>query len=443
MNTVDDLRATLSVHAAGEDTALLDRAAAVRSRVRVVRRRRRVGSVAALAAVLAVVVAATVVPRHGDEVVRYAGMPRMLTSGGFEYRLAQSGELAELHRRGRFDLVAPKDGRPVVAVITAEHLGSGTATLIDPNGIAVARLVGSGVSAPVPVFPLEDASDIPLTVQVSGAGPDTRVAVGGYRRTTALPKGVVDPSRSTVFRQRAAGRSLLDASFAEPGAAEATVRFTGALADVRVADFCSVPRGGSEDAGPWVHVSIDGKGFSSTTCGQPEEDASNGGGGAFYADDHQVEAHTARVWTSTTEGGGPVPVPGAVVGIGVYGPAPTVQVHGSTIDKVVEHDGRLWQLDRAIESTGGHELSTTWHELSAPLLVGYATEGTRRVSTGGSVPGSISLDGSAEDVADARASSLSGVLLPSTRSDLQSYTVRWPAKYTHASGAILVYRPLD
>lgn len=318
MKTVDDLRASLAAHAPAEDAGLLDRVAAVHSRVRVVRRRRRVSAAAALAAVVAVTLTATMLPRRGDEVVRYAGMPATLTSGGFEYRLAQSGELDDLHRRSRFDLVAPKDGRPVVAVITAEHLGGGTATLIDPNGVAVARLVGSGVSAPVPVYPLEGAADIPLAVQVSGAGPDTRVAVGGYRRTAALPKGVVDPSRSTVFRERVAARTL----------------------------------------------------------------------------------------------------------------------------KVVEHDGRLWQLDRTIESNGRHELSTTWHELSAPLLLGYATEGTRRVSTDGSVPGGSSYDAAAPDVADSRASSLTDVLLPSTRADPQTYIVRWPAKYTHASGAILVYRPL-
>jgi len=62
------------------------------------------------------------------------------------------------------------------------------------------------------------------------------------------------------------------------------------------------------------------------------------------------------------------------------------------------------------------------------------------VTIGGTVPGGGSTDNSTGSLADARSSSVGGVVLPGGK---QSFTVTWPAQYTGADGAILVYRPAD
>ncbi|GAA1952748.1 hypothetical protein GCM10009798_09970 [Nocardioides panacihumi] len=444
MSTLDDLRATLTSHALAEDTALPGRLDSVRSRVTVVRRRRRAATVAGAVAAIAVVAAGVALPR----LVTTDGVPDLAASahvtwGGFDYALVE--ELQSRPGDDRLDVTIPRSDRDQVVVLVAEDLHGGSVTLgtkasQSEGGELLDRLVEDGAGAPVSVTAAAgtDVSRVPLVATVDGGTSGTRVAVAVYRRTDAMPRGVLDATGATVFRQRVGGRELLAGAFVEPGRAERTFSFRGALSDVRLADFCSVPNGGSWRNGPWVHVSIDGDGFMSGSCGAPSEDAT---GSSYYPDLHEVKEHSARVWISTTQGGAPTPVAGAVVGLGLYGPTDTVDVHGSTIDRVVESAGRLWQLDHVIDSEPGtHRIVATWTNPRDHFLVGYAAERTRRVTIGGTVPGGGTTDNSAGSLADARSSSVGGVVLPGGK---QSFTVTWPAQYADASGAILVYRPAD
>lgn len=449
MNTLDDLRTTLRAHTATGDAALLDRATSVRSRVKVVRRHRRLAAAAGAVAAVALVVAGIALPRlttdRGEaDLAAAAGV----TWNGFEYSLVE--EYPGKAGQDRLDLDLPRSDRGQVAVLLAEHLDGGSATLLagsveEPDGERsdgeeVDRLVEDGAGDPVTVadFPDGVRPTMPYAVRVDGGSRRTRVGVAVYRRTDAMPKGVADPTGSTVFRQQVGARTLLAGAFAEPGRAESTIRFTSALSEVRIAEFCSAPGGESAKSGPWVNVSIDGHRFLSGTCGPAAEDASPGA--SYSPDSHEVAEHTAQVWISPTNGGARTPVPGAVVGIAVYGPAETVQVHGSTIDRVIEFDGRRWQLERVVDSeAGAHQIEATWIDLRDHLLVGYAVEGTRLVRTGGSVHGTGFRDGSSTSLADARHWSIVGEVLPGSDA---TFTVTWPATYSGASGAILVYRPL-
>jgi hypothetical protein len=276
-----------------------------------------------------------------------------------------------------------------------------------------------------------------VTLEVAGAPAHARVGVASYRRTAAMPPGVVDRTGSTVFRERVGGRTLDTAAFLD-GAAEKTFTFRGSLADVRIAGYCAVPGGRADGDGPSLFVDVDGNGYVGSTCGSASEDAF--GGATWQQDDHDDRLHTLRVWTATRQDGEPVAVPGAVAGAAVYTGGETVQVHGSTIDRVVEFSGRLWRLDRVVEGRPGTDrIEASWSRLSDHLLVGYAVEGTRRVSTGGTVPAGGSTDRTADSAAETHSSSLSGVVLPGSD---QRFTVGWPARYADASGAILLYRPL-
>jgi len=444
VNTLDDLRTTLHAHAPAADAELAGRVTSVRARVRVVRRRRRVRTAVGAVAAVAVVLAGIALPRLGDSDRRpdFAGLPDTVTVGGFGYRFEESGGV-EGDGHGRVEETMPigfdRHEQPSAVVLAAKDLDGGSATLLDAGGEPIERLVDDGVTAAIPLPEAEAGKATELTLQVEGAGSRARVEVARYRRTDVMPKGVVDPTGHTVFRQQVGGRVLLSGAFVEPGRAEQTIRFKGALADVRVDDFCSVP-GHPDDADrPWVHVSIDGGDFTRGSCGPPEEDASQDG--SYSPDDHEVEDHTVRVWVAPTEGGAPTPVADAVVGVAVYASGPTREAYGSTIDSVVEFGGRAWQLDSFYDSDpGAHRIEASWHTLRHDLLVGYAVQGTRRVTTGGSIQGDGFVDRTADDVADQHSSSLVGVLLPG---DEASFTVTWPQKYAGAAGAILVYRPLD
>lgn len=444
MSTLHDLRATLGAHAPADDAALHHRAAAVRSRVAVVRRRRRVATAVGAVAAVAVVVAGIALPRlvvsNGRADLAAA---TSLATGGFRYELVKIFEM----QPGKDDLrlTLPRSTRRQVVVLLAEGLDGGSVTLSEvpsgepiddlETGTPVDRLYTDGAGVPVPA----SAADASYLLHTDATGPKVRVGIALYRRTEAMPEGVVDPTGATVFRREAGGRRLLAAAFIRPGQAEATLRFSGALADVRLSDFCSTPRGGTPADGPWFHVSIDGDGAVSGSCGAPQEDASLGG--SFFPDSHVAADHTARVWITPTEHGDPAPVAGAVAGLGVYSPGEGVLVHGSTIDRVVESQGRVWQLADIVRSTPGERrIEATWTGLRDHLLVGYAVEGTQRVSTGGTVPGGGHVDMTAKSAAEARSSAVGGVVLPA---DEASFDVTWPARFADASGAILVYRPLD
>ena len=106
MNTLQDLRSTLDLHAADvTDTSAAERVASVAGRARVVRRRRAAGVAAAAVLAVGTATAITTIPGGGD--LRPAEAPASMTSLGWRYELAdtvtEDGDRAELELQ-QYDL---------------------------------------------------------------------------------------------------------------------------------------------------------------------------------------------------------------------------------------------------------------------------------------------------------------------------------------------------
>lgn len=437
-NTLETLRATLTEHAAIADTEMIGRGASIHRRIQVVRRRRRaamaLGTVAAVLALVAGIALPIVLRGHGEG--DFAAAP-VVTVGGFEYRLVKVVEPGPGH--GRVDIAAPRPGASEAFALLAAHLDGGHATLRSNNVenrdlIDQIALDGANPAVPVVTPRLCAGCRGPYRLTLSGGDSRTRVGVAVYARTAAMPAGVVDPTGTTVFRQTIGSRSLLAGAFAKPGQAEVSVRFRGRVSQTAIEGFCSKRQLATK--GSWfVNVSIDGGGAVSwSECGEPAEDAADGG---FISADPSIGEHTVRVWTSETSGGAAHAFPGVVLGAAAYDDSAALTINGNRVDPVVERDGRTWRLDTDATSRhhgSGHSLeaSVTSDE---PVLFGFASNNVTRIdATGENTLGA----GGGFRSATAGASSSIGVI--SAAGTTSSYRLTWPAKDTHAQVSILVYR---
>ena len=166
--------------------------------------------------------------------------------------------------------------------LAAANLDGGQATLRSDNvenRDVLDRIVRDGANPAIPVVAPRLCAGCrgPYRLTLDGGSSATRVGVAIYERTRTMPTGIVDPTGSTVFRQTVGSRHLLAAAFAKPGEAEVTIRFTGRVSDTAIDGFCSKRQLATQ--GPWfVNVSIDGGGAVSWgDCGEPTEDAADGG----------------------------------------------------------------------------------------------------------------------------------------------------------------------
>ena len=453
MSTLDDLRATLVAHAPAGDDALLDRAGSVRARVRVVRRRRRVSAVVGAVAAVALVAVGVTVPRlvvdRGDPGLAAATTVRV---DGFEYRLVRVVK----SRPGddALTVTVPRDDADQAVALLADGLGDGSATLRPKyeatsdtdvwEGNPDDRIIADGANPAIPMPTHFDGSQPEMTfvLRVDGGTSQTRVGVAFYERTDRMPKGVVDPTGKTVFRQQVGSRRLLGAAFAEPGEAEATFTFDGRLDEVELGGFCSVsPLAYRGRRAPFINIAVDGDGpVSWDDCGAPAEDA---GAGSYVLDDPSDGEHTMRVWTSEKASGPPQAYDGMVLGAAAYDDRDAVVVSGSRVDRVVELAGRSWKLDEdAIERSAKGSSSVSYSERTDDaVLLGYAAAGVTRIE--GEVDGGMaSQDGAvmSNGTGDGPVSSVGTLLLPR---DKATYTVSWRAADQGAAVAILVYRPVD
>jgi hypothetical protein len=452
VNTLDDLRATLAHHAPAEDTALLDRTSAVRSRVQVVRRRRRVSAVGGAVAALAIVAAGIALPRLvGDRGDSDLAAATTVTVDGFEYRLVRVVESKPGQKSLDVD-VPRKDSDQVIALL-ADGLGGGRATLQnayddsegDPwEGQPGDRIVkdGANPAIPMPVY-FDDASPaLRFRLKVEAGTARTQVGVAFYERTDRMPKGVLAPNGTTVFRQRVGSRRLLSAAFAKPGEAEVTFSFTGRIDQTALEGLCTLRGGGGPAGPPWVNLAIDDRGpVSWGGCHDPAEDA---GSGSTIMDDPSDGRHTVRVWVSEEVGGTPHVYPGMTLGGAAYDDSDAVIVNGARVDPVIEFDGRTWELDRheIARSVPNQHSLTISSSSDEPVLLGYAANHVARVDATvdgavSSTDGGFSNEGSGDG---GPAVAVSTVLLPGGRG---TYELTWPRDDADAQVAILLYRVED
>lgn len=417
MSTLHELRTTLEQHAESlHDAERVDRAAAVRQRVRVVRRRRTATVV--LAAVVAMVAVAGLVgalrtPHDVQPVDRLLDVrvPGEIDVLDFPYVL---DDLQELTDEPRLRLGGSDNDRAVLLVATG--LGPGTATLY-ADGEAVARVrADDPLAAPVT---LGDA-EADLRVRLDGTDDTARAGVAVYEATGELPPGV--SNGTAVFRDEVAGDRLLDAGFLEPGESAIVLQTQGALRDLRFTFYCVAP----DDV--WVTVAIEDNEAAGTGCrNHPGLDA--GAGTSVVIDQQPAPPDDSAVRVYLTQGAlGPqlTSPDDMVLGAAVYERSVAdQQVLGDRVDSRVEYASRTWVLD---EVAGG---STTVDTAEGDVLLGLVTDGAgQRVSW----VGDLDRGGSAAMTTNAGGTNslLAGVLFAGDRYDVRT---------TGGEARLLLYRP--
>ena len=360
MSTLHDLRATLDRHADGlDDTARLERAAAVRGRVRVARRRRAAATgVAATVVVAGVGAVASIQAPRAPEVVAPTvvgvAVPEEIAVHDFPYELSGRDPFGGGVDRLRLD--AGDEWRAVSLV--GSGLGSGSATLY-VDGSAVARVfAGDPIGVPVPVPPSD--VDVVLRVDLHDTPAGARAGVATYDATGGLAPGV--DNGTAVFRDTVAGNRLLAAEFSEQGDASATLSFRSGTSTTMVTSYCR-----TEEKGLWLQVVLDGDLTSRGACGDsPDPDAF---GSSFSGGDTTDGPHTVEARVTRGDQGEVVPDAAVELGVAAYESGPTVRVAGIDVTEVVEHAGRTWRLD--VDQTGVRlEI-----EAETDVLVGFVADG--------------------------------------------------------------------
>lgn len=333
---LDDLRARLAFDAETvAHTPDPDRAEGVHARVRMMRRRRRAAMTGGVVAAVAAVAFAVPVLTTGNPAnPPVAAMPETVEIYGFTY------DLDSVHRSEPgaesldVDLEASEATRAVA--IETDGLAEGTVvTLRAEQSAPVGVYVVGG--ADLPPVPIHDATS--LQVSIDEAAPGSRVELGVYERTDALPDGLDDGT--VVFRDQVAEDRLAAGAFLEEGATSGSFTVDGPLRDLEFARFCDP---GEERMS--LTIAIDGDLLSSGRCRDEDSiDAHSGGLTGFGGRD--PGPHTIEFWTSEQDfSEDRVAFDGARVGVAVYRVGDVLDVDGQRVDRYLEADGRVWEVER-------------------------------------------------------------------------------------------------
>ncbi|NPC97142.1 hypothetical protein [Nocardioides sp. zg-DK7169] len=373
MSSIDDLKTTLHHAAEGPDHALAGRPAAVRERVRVVRRRRRVAVAGAVAAVVAVTGIGLGVGLDGGEradtvdPARGLDIERSIVWNGFEYAVV-AAERVELSDATTDDLrVEPGDGDDLLLTVATDGLGGGDVTVRGAGEV----LGRASDALPVTVDPFGVRAVSLELGSPAGAAPtpsgDATVTWAVYERTDALPEGPSDGH--AVWRERIGGTTLVAGGFSEPGRGELEVAHRGRLDDLSFSTYCR-----TSERGLFLHVAVDGgtRGSGHRCTAEPGDDPTSIASGMWGTD---VAAHTFAVWVTRDElgRGEPVTADDLVVGVGVYEAGERFRVHDMLLGEVIQ-EGTLWRRDRVHRFTSTAQtvrIDTT----DGPVSVHYVTPG--------------------------------------------------------------------
>lgn len=370
MNTLQDLRATLDQHASGvHDDLATSRVAAVAGRARVVRRRRAAGVGAA--AVLALITAGVLSALPGQRDVAPAQAPDSFNSLGWSYRLADTVRTdddrvgTELEQSDLPRLVSwstAGDDQRVVVRFNNETWTSQSADFADfvwlPPNFGGEVTVSGDAGLTMTTYEL-DESVSPAGV---GTGPE-------------------------LFREDVAGLDLVGAAVGEPGQAELVVPVDAQPgATIEIAYACQqLPKGYRIVVGV-----VGGPEFlSSNSCFGTAFDPGgslNIGLPAPWREDAALEMRVTRRGTPIADG----VLPDLELGLGAYAPSAEVVVAaGHDFPRVIEHAGKVWQVDHVVEGAGAQ-----LPRLTVPGDGQYVV--TNWVAASPQTPFVVSIDGSTD-----------------------------------------------
>ncbi len=336
MNTLQDLRSTLDLHAADvTDTSTAERVASVAGRARVVRRRRAAG--VAAAAVLAVGAASAIATIPGDGDLLPAEAPASMTSLGWTYDHADTfrsddGELAtELLPSDLPRLVSwattGDDQDVVVRIGDVETWGSDAGDYDDfvwvPPGYGGEVTVSGSRGLELATYELDDSR---------------------------IPEGVGEGIQT--LRADVAGYDQLGAAAGEPGQASFEVPIAGGIGDLQLAYTCEgLPRGYDVRIGFVGETApfISGNGC---TWGSGFDPA-----GSINAAVPRRAGETLRIWvTSKGQSVADGELPDLRLSLAVYEfEEEPLTLAGHPFQRRLEHGGKVFEVVDSIE-TGPGEL---------------------------------------------------------------------------------------
>lgn len=370
MNTLDDLRDTLADRARGlPDDRLPGRAAAVRQRARVVRRRQVAGVAAAVVLVLVTVGLGSVVskPDPVEPARLLPEAPETVEVYGFPYR-AVSEQQATVAESGRASIALDAYEGQRVVVFVASGLGEYGDVTVEIGGEdmlgPLTRLVADGASPALPV----PSEEVALHFTAFNAPPGVELGLVEYHPTGELPRAGLSNGHALLRDQRGS-LTRIGGAFAPADRAEHTFTVTPTADRVWIALTCGASEGyvqaevGGEQVGG--HRCVDARGPDAALV-RPVEVTPG-------------RSISVRMWTTREPVGEDRAVLGGTgFGAAAYEVTDGQQVHGVTVERRLESAGRTWQLEEVLSTEGNPVLGTVILGDETGALVSFVQTGAAR-----------------------------------------------------------------
>ncbi len=354
---IDELRSTLHQHADGlHDEGLVDRAAAVHHRVRVVRRRR-TATVAGLAAVVVAGAALAVLPQRDTSpepantprTVLGQAVPQTLVADGYEYHPTVTAVSAVGADSLRLNLKV--GSTPRLVAFTSTRAG-GLLRLTDSTEGQVA---GSASGALTTYLQVQAGPRDKLTLRDVGGSDAGRLAVVVYDAAPDFrPDGV--GGYGFWFRQHRPEAELVEGRVTAPGTRTLALEVPRPAGSYQVHDLCS-----SAARGVQYRLHLDGQsGGPWNDCQDEPQPLPAGGNFATYPTVKDDPANVTLQLEARAKPGSGADLSEVVLGAAVYRVlTPAARVAGWNLAERISTGGRIFAYEGVVEGATGQVPVTT------------------------------------------------------------------------------------